>query len=553
MRVQRRLQLQRWVDAVVPGACAGLVLACVGLVAARLSGLSGEVVAAVAGVLACIAGTLVGLRLRPASGELSAAALADERLGLESRIATAIALQGRGDAFAQAAVHDAERVAPGQFGRVHAAFPLRWPVLTPWLPVILLVVGMAWWLWPVRQPGAVADASTVAIDDAQRIQQAEAVEQAVREAVRLIEESPEAEQAMKDALAQMDPDRDPEARATDPTQREAEASERAAALQQRIEQELDSDAMHEMRELTDMLARLPELPDLGRDVSQALKSGDLARAQAELERLAKEAAGQDPAKAKSAQQALDQLAQALEKASKDVSAAEKALREAGMDPSLAKDLQKAMQAAQRNQKLTPQQLQQLQKKLQSCQNASKQCQNLSRNAMACRNGSCSGASGQLSRAQAQRRMQAALRKAMGQCRSGGSMGWGMPWEKKRAIAGGTSGTPGRGGSEGGTGGTPRTDGRTEALPEDAYAVKEESAGDGDPFDRSAAREFVRGDGVAGGASSAELKAVAAKVEAGLEEGTEEDPVPGRLKAAHKRYFEQWKRRLDEAAPAKGVP
>ena len=40
-------------------------------------------------------------------------------------------------------------------------------------------------------------------------------------------------------------------------------------------------------------------------------------------------------------------------------------------------------------------------------------------------------------------------------------------------------------------------------------------------------------------------AVAATVAAGLEEGSEEDPVPGRLKQAHKRYFEQWKKRLDE--------
>ena len=41
-----------------------------------------------------------------------------------------------------------------------------------------------------------------------------------------------------------------------------------------------------------------------------------------------------------------------------------------------------------------------------------------------------------------------------------------------------------------------------------------------------------------------------RVQEGLEEGTEEDPVPAHLKGAHKRYFEQWKRRLD-AKPAAG--
>jgi hypothetical protein len=68
-----------------------------------------------------------------------------------------------------------------------------------------------------------------------------------------------------------------------------------------------------------------------------------------------------------------------------------------------------------------------------------------------------------------------------------------------------------------------------------------------------ARDFVRGQGAAPvGASSPQLKAVAARVEAGLEEGTEEDPVPGRLKAAHKRYFEQWKKQLDPSKPAGGA-
>jgi hypothetical protein len=550
--VQRRLRLQRWVDAMVPGSMAGLACAGLALAVARLLGHPGGWFAAVAGVMC--GGAFVGawLRLHPKPGERSAAALADDRLGLESRIATALALQGRRDAFAQAAVLDAERLAPGQFGRVRAAFPMRWPALAPWIPVAALVTGMVWWLWPVRQPALATDAATVAMDAEQRLQQAEASEQGVREAVRLIEESPEARQALQETLAELERRGAESELASDPARREAEASERAAALQERLERELDSEAMRESRELSDLLARLPELPDMAQALSQALKSGDLAKAQAELERLAAEAVGKDPARAKAAQQALDSMAKALEQAAKSTSAAEQALREAGMDPKLAQNMQQAMQAAQQNQKLTPQQRQELQKKLQSCQNASQQCQNLSKSTSQCKSGSSSGASSQLSRAQAQRRMQAALGKAMGQCRSGGSMGWSMPWQRKQAsAAAGKNSAGGKGGKDAGRGGTPRIDGRTEALPEGSFAEKQESAGDGDPFDRTAAREFVRGEGVAGGTATAELKAVAAKVEAGLEEGTEEDPVPGRLKAAHKRYFEQWKKRLDGAAPAKG--
>jgi tetratricopeptide (TPR) repeat protein len=550
--VQRRLRLQRWVDAIVPGSVAALSGGCVALALSRLLGSSGELVALVSASLCGSAFVGAWLRLHPAPGERSAAAMADDRLSLESRISTALALHGRTDAFAQAAVADGERVAPGQFGRVRAAFPLRWPALAPWVPAVALVAGMAWWLWPVRQPSAASDAATVAMDAEQQLQQAQATEQGVREAVRLIEESPEAEQALQDTLAELERKQAESELASDPARREAEASERAAALQDRLERELDSEAMRESRELADLLARLPELPDAAKELSQALKSGDLDKAKAELERLAGEAAGKDPAKAKAAQQALDGAAKALEQAARSTSAAEQALREAGMDPKLAQNMQQAMQAAQQNQKLTPQQRQELQKKLQSCQNASQQCQNLSKSTSQCKSGSSSEASSQLSRAQAQRRMQAALSKAMGQCRNGSSMGWSMPWERKQASAGaGKSGSGGKGGKRAGQGGSPRIDGRTEALPEGSFAEKQESAGDGDPFDRTAAREFVRGEGVAGGKASDELKAVAAKVEAGLEEGTEEDPVPGRLKEAHKRYFEQWKRRLDGAAPAKG--
>ena len=551
--VQRRLRMQRRVDALVLAAMAALVTAVPCVVGSRLLGHDGAWVTGAAAMVVLVAVAGVWLRLHPAAGPASAAAMADERLGLESRIATALALHDRSDAFAIAAVADAERVAPGQMRRVAAAFPLRWHPLAPWLSVAAVVAGMTWWLFPTRQGSPATDVNTVAIDAEQRLQQAEASEQAVREAVRLIEESPEARQALQETLAELEREGAKAELTTDPERRESEAGARAAALQERLQRELDSPEMLESRALADLLARLPELPELGKEVSQALKSGDFEKARAELERLAREASGKDPAKARAAQQTLENLAKAIEKAGQETSAAEQALREAGMDPKLAKDLQQAMQAVQQDPKLTPQQRQELQKKLQSCQNASSQCRNLSKAARECKSGSCSGSNSQLSRAAAQRRMDRALAKAMGQCRNGAAMGWSMPWQRQQAGTGRGGRSDGKGGREGGQGGKPRTDGDTSALPEDAYALKRESAGDGDPLDRAAAREFVRGEGLAGGQASAELKAVAAKVSAGLEEGTEEDPVPGRLKATHKRYFEQWKRRLEGGTPAGSGP
>jgi hypothetical protein len=133
----------------------------------------------------------------------------------------------------------------------------------------------------------------------------------------------------------------------------------------------------------------------------------------------------------------------------------------------------------------------------------------------------------------------------------------MPWTRSKSSKSGGSGagkgSGGGGGGKPGQSGAPETDGRTDSIPDGKLASQQESAGDGSLLDDAAARDFVRAEGLPSGTSNKQIQAVAAKVAAGLEEGSEEDPVPGRLKQAHKRYFEQWKKRLDEkgagAAPS----
>ena len=224
-----------------------------------------------------------------------------------------------------------------------------------------------------------------------------------------------------------------------------------------------------------------------------------------------------------------------------------------MDPALASNPQQAQQAIEQNQQLTPQQKQALQKKMQASQKAAEQCKNLGNSMQSSgKPGSMGEAQKQLSRAASSQAMQRALQKAMGECKNGSSMGWSMPWEVAKSGGSG-SGNGGKGGQKAGKGGAPNINGSTESLKDGQLAEKQESAGDGDPLGDAVARDFVRGQGAAPvGASSPQLKAVAARVEAGLEEGTEEDPVPGRLKAAHKRYFEQWKKQLDPPKPAGGA-
>ena len=43
-----------------------------------------------------------------------------------------------------------------------------------------------------------------------------------------------------------------------------------------------------------------------------------------------------------------------------------------------------------------------------------------------------------------------------------------------------------------------------------------------------------------------LTAIEHQVEAGLEEASEEDPVPAPLRETHQKYFSQWKKKIQDA-------
>ncbi|NBV64131.1 MAG: hypothetical protein EBR71_06630 [Planctomycetes bacterium] len=554
--VQIRLRVQRWVDVASPALLVGFAIALPGLVLSRVFGARGDVMALAMLVAAATAVAWFLAQLHPPINALRAAVEADERLGLEGRLASALALESRSDAFAQAAVQDAERAArdPALRAMVRRVFALRWPRSTPWIPVVAAVLLMCAWLQPVRVAAPVVSAGIEAsVTPAEQQARADAAEASVAKALDTISDNPEAREQLKDMLAQMEQPPAGELSERDATAREADAAGRAAALEERLGRELNAESSLQADRLKDMLASLPEVEGSAKTLSQALKSGDLQEAMKQLDALAKQAEGSDAKQAAEAKQALSQMSNALQQLANDQRGAMQALKEAGMDPALASNPQQAQQAIAQNQQLTPQQKQALQKKMQASQKAAEQCKNLGQcmNPSGKPGGSMRDAQKQLSRAASAQAMQCALRKAMGECKGGSSMGWSMPWEVAKSGGAG-AGNGGKGGQKAGKGGAPKLDGSTEALKDGQLAEKQESAGDGDPLGDAVARDFVRGQGAAPvGASSPQLKAVAARVEAGLEEGTEEDPVPGRLKAAHKRYFEQWKKQLDPSKPAGG--
>lgn len=554
--VQIRLRVQRWVDVASPALLVGFAIALPGLVLSRVFGARGDVLALAMLVAAATAVAWLLAQLHPPINALRAAVEADERLGLEGRLASALALESRSDAFAQAAVQDAERAArdPALRAMVRRVFALRWPRSTPWIPVVAAVLLLCAWLQPVRVAAPVVSAGIEAsVTPAEQQARADAAEASVAKALDTISDNPEAREQLKDMLAQMEQPRGADMATRDPAQREADAAARAAALEERLGRVLDSESSQQADRLKDLLASLPEMEGSAKPLSEALKSGDLQEAMKQLDQLAKQAEGSDAKQAAEAKQALSQMSNALQQLANNQRGAMQALKEAGMDPALASNPQQAQQAIEQNQQLTPQQKQALQKKMQASQKAAEQCKNLGNSMQPSgKPGSMGEAQKQLSRAASSQAMQRALQKAMGECKGGSSMGWSMPWEVAKSGGSG-AGNGGKGGQKAGKGGAPNINGSTEALKDGQLAEKQESAGDGDPLGDAVARDFVRGKGAAPvGASSPQLKAVAARVEAGLEEGTEEDPVPGRLKAAHKRYFEQWKKQLDPSKPAGGA-
>ena len=575
---RRRLQARRWLASAGPSALVATAVAAMALVACRVLGSTGLWVSAVGFALAFAVSMRALLALRPPPSLSGAAAELDERLALDGRVSSALALAGRQDAFARAAVEDGERVAgePGRAGQVRRAFALQPPASMAWLPVALGALSLMAWMVPVRVTRTAESAVTSAgrtADPAEQSARADAAQERVQAAVQAIEESPEARARLDDLLAEVA--RPPEAQparsgessdAESQARREADALQRASSIEQRLERELDTPEMQSLTQVADAMSRLPVLSGAGAELSQALKSGDLSKAQQQMQKLAPDAAGGDPKAAAEARQALEQLASAMERSAEAPSAEqrqalEQALRQAGLDPALAKDpaaAQAAAQKAAQQGKCSESQAQQVGNKAKSQQQAQQQQREMANSMRECSSGSSGGASRQLSRQQAQRRMQAALQTAMRQCNSPSELGWSMPWQRQPPSPQGGGSGKGGGNAKGGKGkpgegGAPRTDGRTRELADASVGERQESVGDGDPLDAAAARDFVRAQGTPVGTSREQVRAVAAKVAEGLEEGSEEDPVPARLKAAHKRYFEEWKRRVDPAAPAPARP
>jgi len=434
----------------------------------------------------------------------SAAAQLDERLNLSSRMTTALSVETRSDEFAKAAVADANRVAL-EFKNTRMlsrAFAFHFGAEWRMSAVTATLVTAAWLFMPhwnslAGKKDAQFPQDTVSLEKALAAEQklSDAMQSAIQVAAldESIAKTLESSQKVLDQSHQQ---------AATPDEREARAFQQQALLAAALEKATQSETLASNESLKDALSELALEQGEERELLAALKRGDFEAAAKEAQKLADKTKSANAAEAASAKQALEKVAAALNKQG----AVEAAKANQNVSNANPKSGQKSTAASMKK----------------SMAN-SKQCNNMGKACNEAAGGNIKNLMDLLKKGSAASSNKNSLSKSLAACRSPGSK---------------------PGGSRAGSGqSTPKLadepDARkTKFNSEDMMSESQDL--DAEPI----ARDFVQGTGTKGEESTRKLTVIERQVQAGLEEGSEEDQVPAALREAHQKYFSQWKTKID---------
>ena len=509
------------------------------------------------------------MRVRRPS-DLEVSSVVDVRLGLHDRLSTAIAVASRQDPFARAAIEDGVRVA--QERRVREALSAACPIgVRPrsCAGLGLLAAGAAAWvLVPAIPVGAVKGPRTSDLEEiaAARAAAAARLEPVVRQI--------ESNDALAKALGVSEQDEG----SLDNAGRDGESAEavrkesarRMTELTQKLDQLMQSEQAQQLDALKDALSRVePSEGSPVQGLAEALKRGDAAAAREKLEELAKQASDPalDAATREMLAKSLEQLADQIQKASQGKASLEKALQQSGLDPALASNPAALEQALAKSDQLNEAQKESIRQAARAQRSAGEsleklaksmgQCAGECRNPSGSKSGGASGSKGgqsqsedpsqaggasslaqgneMLSEMEQLAQMMRDAQSARSQCAGGG-----QPTQLASRSSSSRSGQAGQGrGQQGGPsngGNTP-----TQETPFSTKTRKERVANQGGDV---IARQLVEAPPVVG-ESRAKLKQIAQEISRGVEEGTGEDPVPPHLREAHRRYFGEMRRRIEQ--------
>lgn len=477
--------------------------------------------------------------------DLTAAALVDERLELSSRLSSALAFSESADPFAVAAVEDGVRCAAASDlpARLRASFTQEIPARSWWgvgaiaaAAAVLALVPT----WPPENPPIEIDPALLAEVSREANAKADAVIEQVMANPELAAALGGSEESSDAAHA---------ATASSPEDIRRAAARRMVDLQQKLEKVLSGSEAAQLAALERALASMP-MPTSGETtpLAEALKRGDFAEASKQLKELAAKGASpeMDRERMEQLSKDLERLAKALEDAAARRQDLRDALAEAGMDPDLASNPAAIEQAMRAMQGLTESQREALKQAMQSQQRASSAAQQMAKACRACSGGASGGRPGEnanassaseLSEGQAALdefakfdEMMAAAQGGLAQC-SGGAAA---------ALSGGDGESVGLGNQGKGRGMGGEAQKMSTATGTRIKREKVENAGG-----EIIARQMVANPNPESTEATAALREISRSIGRAADAGTPEDPVPPHLREAHRKYFGEVKRRIDQ--------
>ncbi len=539
--------------------------------------------------VAVLATAIVFSRIAAAS-ERSIALLVDERLGLDERFISAIALEDSQDPFARAAVADALQLAadPALTRKIRKAFPLAmqhrgWYALLAIALLLGLDALLPVYAWKSPDAALVEPAALQLAQDTSRA----AVEKVIQEVEDRDELKKELERNFGD-LAKVGEAGKELANPTSPEEARRDAIRRMSDLAEKIDAVRTGEKAQLSQALKQDLKSLDATEQSqGKELADALAKGDFSEAKKQLDDLAKKAADGSMSDAEKAklEQDLSKLSKQLDALADRQQALQDALSKAGLDPQLAKNPAALAEAVKNSDNLSQQQKAALEKQIASSSAAQQVLKQLAQNsqkaASQCKNpGDKPGQQGQ--QGQQGQKGQQGQQGAQGESGESGEMGSGMSEQlseleqtqemlqqaegaanacesacqsqgeglgssksSKESNSNNTSvmgpdelRQGGRGRASGGKTPTAKTPSGTKSIKERTKTTK------GDII----ARQLVENPNPEVGVSGTALENIAGEIADAAEGAVDEVEVPAHLREAHKKYFGRMKKELD----AKGV-
>lgn len=517
------------------------------------------------------AGTLVwSLVARPRP--MQAARVLDERANLRESLSTALSIGTPKEAWSQLVVDSARQKAAAV--RVSQAIPIEAPRRWHWPLAAALALGIAWTLpnWDV-------------LGKKQKRQDEEARQ---KELIAVKQEIKEGNKKLDDLLAQVAPElknelgnpnkpEELQPAALKPEQIRAAEMKRLTDLAEKLQAKANGEKGMQMEALKELMAQLKHPGDSPmNDLYKSLAKGDFAKGNEALNEMKAKLASGDMSEAdkKKLAEAMQKLADQLEKKSDVSKDLAKALEQAGADPKEAADLAKQLAAnpdmikkALENMKnLSPEQREKLQKEMESKCKAGQKAGKMGQSAKKCAGGLQQGDMGEASEGMGElsddtkdgeltqeelEKMDEALKACQSQmaCLGGNCDGDGGKTDEWQQQEGdwqeGDSNKNGQGGKGGGPGhGFGKRAGSTPTDFSTEQQKMKTKTGQGPII----GKQYVKGEQVVGESSAEFVQAVEASDKT-AQEALSNGEVPPELRKTVQSYFGALKKKADQTKPA----